>query len=213
MADKSFLKEKKDAKWFANFWYYYKNAFLVGLIVVALALYGCVSCARTVDYDFEMYYFGFTTLSDEVFDKAEKYFSEYANDVDGKDGVNVSCVNLRSVDDENISGEIDYAMNSKIQIEIAEGEGYFYLMPESWAKYCVENELMEDISYLTGDENAVYVVDVTENPILNSLGFKTDEKLYAGVRMLNNNRVGKDKYENKHNNALKIIKYLISKNN
>ena len=213
MAEKSFWGEKKDKKWFANLWYYYKKVFLAAAVVIAFVVYGCVSCLKTVDYDLEMYYFGNTRLMTKVFDNTAKYFENVVDDVDGKNGTQVYCLDLTSVDSADAATEMDYAMQSKIQIEIAEGEGYLYIMTQKWADYCKESELLEDISKYTGDSTAVYAVDITDNPIMKSLGFETGEKLYAGVRVLNSNRVGKEKYEKKHSNAIKAMQHICGKNN
>lgn len=213
MADKSFWKDKKDAKWFANLWYYYKKVFLAGLLVTILLVYGVVSCIRTIDYDLEMYYMGQNHLTSDVFDKTKDCFSKIADDVDGKDGTQVICHDFSAPDDSQASSEIDFAMQSKVQIEIAEGEGYVYIMSEKWLDYCVKCELLEDISEYTGEGKAVYAVEITDNKLMNSLGFDSDEKLFVGIRILNNNRVGKEKYEKKHNNALKVIEYICKENN
>lgn len=213
MAEKSFWSDKKDLKWLSNFWFYYKKVVFAGIAVLLFVIYGCVSCARTIDYDLEMYYFGSKQLSSDVFDNTAAEFRELADDADGKAGVNAICLNLAIVDESEATSEVDLVMNSKVHIEIAEGDGYLYIMNDDIYGYCMEAELLEDISKYTGDKSAVYCVEITNNNIMKSLGYTTGEKLYMGVRVLNNNRIGKEIYEKKHNNAMKVIEYICKNRN
>jgi len=85
-------------------------------------------------------------------------------------------------------------------------------MNDQWNEYCKNSGLMEDISMYTGEEGPVYSHEVTDNTFLNSLGVKGNGKLYIGIRMLNNDRKD-DKVEiTRHNNAVKVLKYIIENN-
>lgn len=211
MAEKSFWSEKKDIKWFANLWYYYKKVFFVSIAVILIIVYGVISCARTVDYDLQMYYFGSTHLNSAVFDDTEKYFEGVLNDVDLKHGVNVLCSNLAAVEAPEAATEIDMVMQSKIHIEIAEGDGYLYIMTKNWLDYCLESELLEDVSGYIGADEAVYAVEITDNALMGELGFSASEDaLYVAVRALNNNRIGKSSHEQKQANAFLALQTIFN---
>ena len=76
-------------------------------------------------------------------------------------------------------------------------------------KFCYESELLEDISQYTGDDEPVYCFEVTDNKFLNDLGVKDNGKLYIALRSLNYDRLEDQDEINKHNNAKKVIKYII----
>ncbi len=211
MAEKSFWSDKKDIKWFANLWYYYKKVFFISIAVILIIVYGVISCARTVDYDLLMYYFGSTHLNSETFDDAARYFEGVLEDADGKGGVNVLCNNLTSVEAPEAATEIDMVMQSKIHIEIAEGDGYLYIMTKKWLDYCTESDLLEDVSEYIGADEAVYAIEITDNKLMDEFGFSgSEEALYVGVRALNNNRIGKTLHEKKQANAFLALKTIFN---
>lgn len=209
MADKSFWREKKDKNWISNFFFYYSKHLIFFCLLTALIVYGCFSCSKKIDYDLEIYYMGEQYLSLEAFDNVEKEFANVIDDLDGKDGITVSFNDYTIVSGNDDTAERDMVMVLKINSEVAEGEGYLYFMNDDWLKFCMDNEVLEDISKYTGDSEPCYFMEINDNTLLNNLGVITDGNLYVGVRILNDNRKDNEIQINKYNNAIKALKYII----
>lgn len=209
MAEKSFWGEKKDLEWFSNFFFYYGKAIAFFLLLVAIVAVCCISCIKRVEYDCEIYYLSDKHFMTKVFDNVENALTDVVDDIDGKHGKVVEFVDSTAVSKDDVSNDMDLFMNSKNHMQIATGTGYLYIMNEEWYNYCYKGELLEDISEFTGDEQPVYCFEVTDNKFLNDLGVKDNGKLYVGLRLLNNDRLD-DKIEiSRHNNAKKVLKYII----
>lgn len=209
MAEKSFWGEKKDLEWVSNFFFYY-GKFIIGfLVLVVVVVVGCISCINKVEYDCELYYMSDKHFMSTVFDNVENALTDVIDDIDGKHGPVVAFQDYTVVSKEDASTDIDLAITSKIHMEIVAGSGYVYIMNEDWYKFCYESELLEDISQYTGDDEPVYCFEVTDNKFLNDLGVKDNGKLYIALRSLNYDRLEDQDEINKHNNAKKVIKYII----
>lgn len=209
MAEKSFWGEKKDLEWVSNFFFYY-GKFIIGfLVLVVVVVVGCISCINKVEYDCELYYMSDKHFMSTVFDNVENALTDVIDDIDGKHGPVVAFQDYTVVSKEDVSTDIDLAITSKIHMEIVTGSGYVYIMNEDWYKFCYESELLEDISQYTGDDEPVYCFEVTDNKFLNDLGVKDNGKLYIALRSLNYDRLEDQDEINKHNNAKKVIKYII----
>lgn len=210
MAEKSFWSYKKDKEWFMNFFFYYGKFIIATLVIIAIITWAAVSCTRKVEYDCEIYYMSDKHFESKVFDGVEKALEDVVDDADGKQGVKVVFNDFTVVPENAATSDIDLIMQSKVHAEIAEGSGYLYVMNEEWKEYCENSGLMEDISKYTGEESPCYSFEITDNKFFNDLGVKDPgNKLYIGIRILNNNRLD-DKVEiNRNNNAVKVLKYII----
>ena len=209
MAEKSFWGEKKNLEWFSKFIYYYGKFIIVFIVLAVIVTIGCISCVRKVEYDCEIYYLSDTHFMSEVYDNVENALTDVIDDVDGKDGKIVAFHDYTAVSKDAVSNDIDLVMTSKIHMEVANGNGYLYVMNEEWYNFCNENELLEDISEFTGDTEPVYCFELTENQFLNNLGVENNGKLYVGLRCMNYDDLEDEKHINKYNNAKKVIKYII----
>ena len=208
MADKSFWSEKKDKTWLKNFWFYYGKMVIISACVLAIVICGVVSCARTIDHDLLVYYMGSEHLAPEVYENTGKAFVELIDDADGKHGKNAMCLDMVISDSSEQPTEMDMVMHTKVQIEMAEGDGYLYIMSQKMYDYCMQMEVLEDISKYTGDETSTYGIQINDNKLMQSLGYTTEQPLYMGVRVQNQNRIGKEIFETKYNNAVKVIQYV-----
>lgn len=209
MAEKSFWSDKKDKEWFSNFFFYYGKYIIAVIILIIIIVWAAVSCVQKTEYDLEIYYMSDQHLESKVFDNLENELKKVSNDADGKQGVQVCFHDFTVVPEKAATSDVDLYMESKVHAEVASGHGYLYIMNEEWKDYCVNNEVMEDISSITGDQEPVYCFEVTDNKILNDLGIKNDGKLYVGVRMLNNDRQNNKVEIKRHNNALKSLQYIL----
>ena len=209
MSEKSFWSNKKDKEWFSNFFFYYGKYIIAAIILIIIVVWATVSCVQKTEYDLEIYYMSDKHLGSKMFDNLENELKKVSKDADGKQGIQICFHDFTVVPENAATSDIDLYMTSKVHAEVASGHGYLYIMNEEWKDYCVNNEVMEDISSYTGEQGPVYSYEVTDNKILNDLGIKNDGKLYIGVRMLNVDRRD-DKVEVKrHNNALKSLQYIL----
>ena len=209
MAEKSFWGEKKDLEWFSNFFYYYGKFILVFVLLAIIVVIGCISCMNKMEYDCELYYMSDKHFMSKVFDNVENALSDVIDDVDGKHGNVVAFHDYTSVAKEDVSNDVDLYISSKVHMDIATGRGYLYIMNENWYNFCQKGELLEDISEFTGDEQPVYCFEVTDNKFLNDLGVVDNGKLYIGLRGLNYDRLDDEDEIKRHNNAKKVLKYII----
>lgn len=209
MAEKSFWGEKKDLEWFSNFIYYYSKYIVFFLVLAVIVTISCISCARKIEYDCEIYYLSDKHFMSDVYDNVENALVDVIDDVDGKHGNIVAFHDYTAVSKDAVSNDIDLVMTSKIHMEVANGNGYLYVMNEEWYNFCVKNELLEDISEFTGDKNPIYCFEITDNKFLNELGVKDNGKLYIGLRCMNYDDIDDNKHVKKYNNAKKVIKYVI----
>ena len=208
MAEKSFWSEKKDKTWLKNFWFYYGKIVMIAVAVGVLLIYGFVSCARTVDNDLIVYYMGSEHLVPEVYENTGKAFVELIDDADGKHGENAICIDMVIPENNEQATEMDMMMYTKVQIELAEGDGYLYIMSQKMYNYCMQMEVLEDLSKYTGDQTSTYGIQINDNKLMQSLGYTTEEPLYMGVRVQKKDRAGKEIFEIKYNNAVKVIQYV-----
>lgn len=209
MAEKSIWQHKKDAKWFLDFWYYYKKHVLAGVLVLICIVATVISCARKVNYDLEMYCFDSGAIQPDALEAISADFESVIVDADKKDGKNVFCWNIPLVAENKTVGE--NSSKTKIILELAQGKGYLFFMNQEIYDFCLENNILEDISAYVGEEEPVYAVDVTENEFLRSKGFLPAEKIYMAARVINKNNQDDEFNEIKHKNALKVIEYMSRK--
>ena len=210
MSEKSFWKEKKDKNWLKNFWFYYKYRIILGAMLITFFTVWIVSCVRSINYDLIGYYIGEDPVGKDFRINAANKFKELIDDVNDDGEINFDLQNLTSGDVDNITSESDYAMQTAIQFEMIEGEGYLYLLDEVFYKHCLKTELLKDISDITGDSSAVYAISVENNPLIKEIGYSSDKNLYMCVRVINTKQRSEDEQIKFQNNALKIIKYFYS---
>lgn len=209
MAEKSFWGGKKDLEWFSNFFFYYGKFIIAFLVLAFIIVVCCISCVNKVEYDCEIYYMSDKHFMSKVFDNVENALTDVIDDVDGKHGNVVAFHDYTAVTKDAISNDIDMVMTSKIHMEVAGGSGYLYIMSEEWYNFCHKGELLEDISQYTGDKEPVYCFEVTDNKFLNDLGVKDNGRLYVGLRCMNYDKMNDEDEIIKHNNAKKVLKYII----
>ena len=212
MAEKSFWSDKKDKEWISNFLFYYGKYIIAAILLIIIIVWATVSCVQKIEYDCEIYYMSDSHFESKVYDNVENALKDVVADANGRQGVQIVFSDYTVVPENAVSSDIDLVMTSKIHAEIAAGHGYLYIMNEQWNEYCVNSGLMEDISAYTGEPGPVYSYEVTDNAFLNELGVKNKGKLYAAVRMLNNDRLNNKLEINRHNNAIKVLKYIIENN-
>ncbi len=208
MAEQNFWNEKKDLNWFKNFWFYYKLKIFFGALLLAFIAWGIVSCTNLIDYDLVGYYIGEDPITDQFEAKTKAEFTKLIDDINENGKVDFDFQNLTAGDVDKITSESDYSMQTAIQFEMLEGEGYLYLLDKVFYKYCIKMELLEDISKITGNTSPDYAIQIDNNSIIKSLGYENNKKLYMAVRILNTKQRSENEESKKQENALKVLEYF-----
>ena len=212
MAEKSFWSDIKNKEWFSNFFFYYGKYIIVLIVFIIIFAGAAYSCTKKEVYDCEIYYISDQHLESKAFTGLENELKKVVDDVDGTQGVKVGVYDFTVVPENAAVSDVDLYIESKVHMEIATGHGYLYIMNELWKDYCVNNDIMEDISSYTGETAPVYCCEISNNTLLNNLGIKNEEKLYIGIRKLNNDRVDDTVEVKKQNNAKKVFEYILKNN-
>lgn len=210
MAEKSFIHDKKDLKWFENLWYHYKVAILIGVFALFLIICTVTSILKNVNYDLEIAWFTVDNKSESFCDYVAEDLKATVKDADGRHGVTTFCHNYYYDVNSKVKTEIEIASATKIQLELTQGESYLLIMDEFWLESAKAYQVLDDISDITGNEDDIYAVDITDTKIIKSSGYTGDKRIYASVRILDSKREKKDIYNIKHKNAEDALKYILS---
>ena len=210
MAEKSFIHDKKNLKWFANLWYHYKTAILLGTFALIIVICTVSSVLKTVDYDLEIAWLTVENKSESVCDNLAEELKDTAEDADGKGGVTVFCHNYFYDVNTDVKTEVEIASATEIQLELTGGDSYLFIMDEFWLKSAKTYQVLDDISALTGNDDDIYAVDITDTKLIKSSGYSGDKRIYAGVRKLDPKRAKKEIYNIKHKNAENALKYILN---
>lgn len=209
MADKSFWSEKKDKKWWGNFWFYYRTRILIIIVFLFFSVLGLKQCMTSVIPDLSVAIASTEGVPSQVTDAMEREFSKIASDVNGKDGVAVSILTMPLPAGK---GATEYELGNVQQLflELAAGESYLYLMDRDQFLVCVEGQMFEDISSLTRDGEPVYYVNINDSEYLKSMGFAAKKAaVCAGVRKIPESRLEFAGEKEKQENAFKILKEIL----
>ncbi|MDD3765983.1 MAG: hypothetical protein PHF89_02195 [Eubacteriales bacterium] len=196
-------------KWFENYWYYYKIHTFIGIFVLLVAVYTLAECINSVEIDTTITYIGNSYFAQENIAAFEEVAAEIIDDVDG-DGVRKVYFSPLVISDE-IRSEQDMAIQQKIQLEIAVGDTFLYLMDKKLYESYKEMELFVDLSEHLGFTQPTYGVLVSEIEGFNILGIPEGKEIYAAVRVLTQGDEKKPDKVTMQNNAIKILKELYKK--
>lgn len=193
-------------KWFENYWFYYKTHTIAGVFALLIIIYSVVECANNVKPDATVTYVGSSYFAEEYIAAFEQELSGYIDDIDGDGNKNAMFTPLTVP--EEVKSEQDIAMQQKIQIELAVGETYLYILDKKYFDLYNEQDLFLDISGYAGMPSPVYGIKAGESPVLRSLGISKDDEMYVAVRILTMGDEKKEKKVAAQENAIKILQYL-----
>lgn len=195
MADKSFWSNKKDKTWFKNFWYYYKIHIYVLIAVILVTGYTVRECAKKVNPDISINFVAEKFLSKDAVNSITEYFKPLINDVDGKDGNNVTVVQY-TVSDSSENGtdmQMAVAMREAILLELALGESYIYIVDDTQIELFKQSEVLLDLSEISDLPKNTYSLDIQNNKLFSELTNITfDCPVHLCVRTLTESLSEKD---------------------
>lgn len=191
-----------------NFWYYYKNYLIIGLVLIVSIIVGIVSCVGKGTYDINVLY-----MTHEYVDmtgQLDMLFSNYADDFngDGLQNAQVITINYGTTLKEAQSAGATRSAN------LASGKNILFLVDEQNYNELKAGGFLQDIShlgssqYLEGDR-----FDAKASGLLSSIeGFsKTESNYYLCVRTFDAERAKTDsKYAKKYDDAYALIKNILT---
>ncbi len=142
--------------WWEYFWMYYKwPTIIISFIIIAIGttVYQKITAPK---YDVTLMYAGKNIYTEEEVLKIEETLSPLCTDAD-ENGESALLFSQLNIDLENQSGgEYLMAMVTKLQLSLAEGDVYLYIMDKDTAQYCMgddtENAIFAPLSdWLTAD--------------------------------------------------------------
>lgn len=127
MAEHYGVKPKMFTKeWWQYFWMYYKWHTISILFVVMLIAVGISECSKIVDPDLGIVYFGSAHYDDAAWAEVNGALAEDMQDINNDDEVNISCMHLPFLDDEEFAQE-NYVSTVKYIASFSEKTNYIYI--------------------------------------------------------------------------------------
>lgn len=195
MAEKYGVKPKLfTKKWWEYFWDYYKYH---TISVIAILFIGGISIYQAVTapkYYFNISYSANAYLSDESEEPLRQRLSEFLTNK-GTDGIGI---NQTAFVEGSMDSEQEYAMVTKMQLEVTDKDTIIYIFDEEKSKYFigvsemegafspVNDWLLEEVPQdkIMSSDGVGYAVKLNESEILSECGVYSDN-LYVAVRNLN----------------------------
>ncbi len=209
MAQKSFWKNKKDKKWISDFFFYYKaHIALLVFVIIGLA-YGFSSCSQRAFYHMEAYYISDIAPGSDGLSAAEDRFAAVIDKAEGKGEAKVRIRDYSLLPDAIDDAQAKSTQATEIQLELAHGDGYLYIVDKNWASYCTAMGIMDDISALTGSDESQYFAELPGDELIE--GYPPGQRLYLGLRTLNKDVKNNEGHKIKHKNAQRVLSAIIEK--
>ena len=134
-------------KW-DNFWYHYKVHTIIAVFLIAVISFITINSLTKEKYDISIMYFAYSPAAPVQIEKAEEYFEQFADDVNGDGKVNVKFLDC-SFNSELADMKYRHASLSKVQSVLSvDSETVLYLVDKQAREY-FENAF--DIDIFTGD--------------------------------------------------------------
>lgn len=173
MAEVYGVKPKKFTKdWWSYFWMYYKwQTIGITMVVVCIAV-TLYQCATKPHYDTNINYVGSTCYTNETLSQLVDKLRPLVEDVDG-DGE--QSIFFQQLNITNAAGqeEIDYAMQTKHDIELSGEQSFLYLYDKEEAEIMMKREYAH--------ETYMQVEDWAEGDISEDRMLKTDNGTFCAV--------------------------------
>jgi hypothetical protein len=134
-------------KW-QNFWYHYKVQTIIAVFLIAVISFITVQSLTREKYDISIMYFAYSPAAPAQIERAQSYFEQYAEDVNGDGKVKVKLIDC-SFNSELRDMQYRHASLSKVQSILAvESETVLYLTDKQAREY-FDNAF--DIEIFTSD--------------------------------------------------------------
>ncbi len=179
--------------WWEYFWTYYKWHVLIPLFAVIFAVVTITQCATRQKYDQTVTYAGHMVYSDE---EMQKLHDLLLPEVDDTDGNKESALFLQQLTFSDQAGneEFDYAVQTKLDIELGNDNSYLFLYDASELELMTNREAADEIYLSVSEwgENIApekiyekngfrYAVNLKDSKILRDNGIYCDD-LYAVIK-------------------------------
>lgn len=165
--------ESFSKKW-ENIWYHYKWRILAGIFALFCVIYTVAEFSGRNKNDVSVTYLGTNVDEIKLEEKLSEYFSDIVEDINKDDKKVFDAVSI--LYSSKLEG--DMAFWQRVDLDLASGKSYFYLVDES-----VFNMLKERgsiIPFNIKEDERTYFVDVTESKYFEGC-FNGNEKVFLTV--------------------------------
>lgn len=136
---KRFTKE-----WWSYFWYYYKWHVLGTLFALFFIVFTCVQCATRPKYDTMVTYAGSKVYDDAALNALASLAGQDFPDIDGNGKVLVGVQQMNFSNNAS-TAEYDYAIQTKLDLTLQDGETLLYLYDKATAELMLGREYADQI--------------------------------------------------------------------
>ncbi len=217
-APKRFTKE-----WWEHFWEYYKLHTIVALAILGLCLSTIIQIASKVESDMVLTLAGEAIISQENQDEIAKRLSDAIGDGNDDGKIRATIQDLSMAKSDAADLEFAYAVENRLQLELATGEGYLYIMDYDKADQYLSMDGGEELflpsaQWADGNfghdklltyNNTPYAVSLADSQILAELGIDAND-LYVLIRRERSDEANDKSIEKLQENAVIASNILIA---
>lgn len=220
MAERYGVPPKRFTKeWWPHYWMYYKWHTIAVVAAAVMIITTAVQCATRERYDMNVTYTGSIYFPDESITLLETEMEKYIDDIDGNGETNVFMQSL-VISNQKETAEMDYAMMTKHDLELASETAYLYLYDRSKAEQMLSRDDSADVylpveEWYDGDlsdkecvQNAGGIngaISLAQSTVLKNIGIDASD-LYVAVRV---NYSDEEINALSQKNAIKLAKELL----
>ena len=220
MAERYGVPPKRFTKeWWPHYWMYYKWHTIAAVAAAVMIITTAVQCATREKYDINVTYTGSMYFPDESITLLEAEMEKYIDDIDGNGETNVFMQSL-VISNQKETAEMDYAMMTKHDLELAGETSYLFLYDKSKAEQMLSRDDSSDVylpveEWYDGDlsdkecvQNAGGIngaISLSESTVLKNIGIDVSD-LYVAVRV---NYSDEEINALSQANAIKLAKELL----
>lgn len=220
MAERYGVPPKRFTKeWWPHYWMYYKWHTIAGAFAAIMIVTTAVQCATREKFDMNVTYTGSVYFPDESIDMLETEMEKYIDDIDGNGEKNVFMQSL-VISNMQETAEMDYAMMTKHDLELASETSYLFLYDKAKAEQMLSRDDSADVyvpvrEWYDGDfESAECIknaggidgaISLKSSTVLQNLGIDASD-LYITVRV---SYEDDEVNASAQNNAIKLANELL----
>lgn len=206
---------KKLAYWFKNvYWYHFKLATLIAILVIIGASALIYDVTHITHNDLDYILGGAVYASSEQMNALSEYLGDAITAPDGEE----PSVGRQMLCTESVSGitsqKIDYdeyaaASIDKITVSFADDEILLFLLDKKYIEWYAEQGAFEPLSEFGAGEKNEYYIDISESEVIKKLGIKSNDGIYAAIKVINDSRSGNERIMKKYDNAAAALRALM----
>ena len=202
--------------WFEYVWTYYKWHILIPVFAIIFAAVTIAQCATRPKYDLTITYAGHMIYSDNEIAALNELLLPEVEDIDGN-GEPALFIQQLSFSDQMGNEEFDYAMQTKLDVQLGEEDSYLFLYDETELEMMINREASDEIYVSVSEwgenipadkiyekDGYQYAVNLNDSKILKDNGIYCED-LYAVIR---HNYSENEKSVNAAANAVRLANIL-----